>query len=198
MLQGCRSSDAEVMVSISEQGAIVATQRWLNTVVIDLKLCPFARSPVEAGTLCYRVEPTDEATVLLAALDTLLDDLSGNERYETALLIHPNVLEDFYAYNDFLNRCDALLGRKSLRGVFQIASFHPRYQFADAEPDAAENYTNRSPYPMLHVLRETSVEQAVSTHPNVNSIPAANISLLSAMGAAAISQRLRNCYSDER
>ncbi|GAB5412782.1 MAG: DUF1415 domain-containing protein [Congregibacter sp.] len=180
-----------------EAQLIAATQRWVQDVVIGFNLCPFARKPVEAGDLRYQVEWTTEPAELLVAVDKMLDAMQADSRCETALIIHPHVLGDFLRYNDFLGRCDALLRSKSLDGVFQIASFHPQYQFADTLPDDPENYSNRSPYPMLHVLREASVEQAVDAHPDVHAIPESNIAKLRELGTAQLAATLQACLDHE-
>ncbi len=104
------------------------------------------------------------------------------QRTETTLLIHPQVLNDFLDYNDFLDIADAIVAAAGLDGVIQVASFHPDYRFADSPPDAVENHTNRSPHPMLHLLRESSVERAVESHPDVASIYERNIETLRRIG----------------
>ncbi len=104
------------------------------------------------------------------------------------------MLQDFAAYNQFLDQVDALLGQLELEGIYQVASFHPDYQFAGTDPDAAENYTNRSPYPVLHLLREESLERAIAGYPGVEQIPERNIELLEGMGAEKMQALLRACF----
>ncbi|MEO8009391.1 MAG: DUF1415 domain-containing protein, partial [Betaproteobacteria bacterium] len=101
---------------------------------------------------------------------------------ETTLLIHPHVLSDFSDYNAFLEQADDAVSELGLEGVIQVASFHPRYQFEDTGPDDIENYTNRSPFPMLHLLREASVERAVTTYPDTTDIYRKNIETLRSLG----------------
>lgn len=146
----------------AEPDAIEATRRWVERVVIGLNLCPFARAPQAEGRVRYVLT---DATTEIALVDVLRRELLtlaavDPAQCETTLLIHPNVLGEFLAFNDFLDVADALLGELELEGVLQIASFHPDYQFADTAPDAIENCTNRSPYPTLHLLREASIERA--------------------------------------
>jgi hypothetical protein len=110
---------------------------------------------------------------------------------ETTLLIHPDLLNNFYAYNEFLDDADELLYQEGLEGVLQIASFHPNYQFSGTELNDAENYTNRSPYPMLHILREDSLEKAIALHPNVDAIPERNIQVMHQLGVTKLQQLLQ-------
>lgn len=112
---------------------------------------------------------------------------------ETTLLILPSVLRDFLAYNDFLDIADELLAEQGYEGELQIASFHPDYQFAGTQVDDAENYTNRAPYPILHLLREASLDEAVTSHPDVDSIPEKNIETMNALGTETIKQQLAVC-----
>lgn len=164
------------------------TQRWIERVVITHQLCPFARQVVEQGRVRYRVsDARDEQQLweeLVEELDTLHD--SPAEELETTLLIHPQVLGDFEAYLDFLAMTDALLEDMDLVGEIQIASFHPDYQFADAAYDDPANYTNRAPYPTLHLLREASVAAVVAAHPDPEGIPARNVALLRSLGLDAV------------
>ena len=115
---------------------------------------------------------------------------------ETTLLIHPHALQDFAAYNEFLDAADGLLAYLDMEGVYQIASFHPDYQFAETEPDDAETYTNRSPFPMLHLLRESSLEAAIDNHPDVDGIPPRNIKLMNKLGAGKMREVLTACHQN--
>ncbi len=163
---------------------IAATRDWLEKAVIGLGLCPFAKSVHAKGQIRYVVSAarTPDALVedLLAELRTL--EAAAPEAVETTLLVHPGVLADFEDYNDFLDIADALLDELELAGVIQIASFHPQYRFAGTMRDAIENFTNRSPHPMLHLLREASVEKAVTTYPDVADIPEKNIETMNRLG----------------
>jgi len=163
---------------------IAATRDWLEKAVIGLGLCPFAKAVHARGQIRYVVSPAQspEALVedLMAELRAL--DAADPAAVDTTLLIHPGVLADFEDYNDFLDIADALLDELELSGVIQIASFHPQYRFEGTMRDAIENYTNRSPYPMLHLLREDSIEKAVTTYPDVADIPEKNIETLNRLG----------------
>jgi hypothetical protein len=157
-------------------------RRWLESVVIELNLCPFAERELMNDRV--RFAETDAATEvqLLQALEAELEHLAGNASIETTLLVHPHVFADFADYNQFLEIADGLLLQMELDGVFQIASFHPDYQFADTQPDDAENYTNRSPFPLLHILREESLARAIEHTPDVDQIPMRNIRKMNELG----------------
>lgn len=165
---------------------IAATETWLERAVIGLNLCPFAKAVHVKKTLRYAVSAA-------ATTDDLLQDLAGElqllqssdpRSIDTTLLIHPFVLNDFPDYNDFLDAADAAVRALNLEGVIQIASFHPRYQFAGTGPDDIENHTNRSPYPMLHLLREASIDEAVRAFPGASAIFDRNIATLRKLGHA--------------
>lgn len=169
-------------------------RNWVETVVIDLNLCPFAKKEMIRNTVRFYVSAAATEEDLLLALHNELRLIQSDITIETSLLIHPNVLNDFLAYNQFLEYAEDLLAEMQLEGVFQIASFHPQYQFADALPDTAENYTNRSPYPMLHILREDSLTAAIDHHPNINEVPNRNITLLREMGVDKMKALLKGCF----
>ena len=166
-----------------EQRIRLETLAWVERVVVGLNLCPFARAPLEGGRLRLAVTTCEDPRELLTIVDDELDALLRHDsaELETTLIVHPNCLIDFDEYNDFLDAADELLELRQLAGIVQIASFHPDYRFADAAPDDQANYTNRSPYPMLHLLREDDISKAVDSHPDIESIPAANIAKLRAM-----------------
>ncbi len=169
---------------MDEQELIDATRRWIADVVIGLNLCPFARRPFAAGLIRYVVTPAVTEVELLETLASELTSLAEAPRpsVETTLLIHPNVLTDFLDYNDFLATADALVRELGLEGVIQLASFHPQYRFAGTKPSAVENYTNRSPYPMLHLLREESISEVNRDPAAMADIPARNVETLKALG----------------
>jgi len=162
-------------------------------VVIGLNLCPFARRAFQAGRLRYAVSGAGDAAALLRDLAAELGVLASSpaSAVESALLIHPRALGDFLDYNDFLGAADRLVERLGLRGAVQIASFHPAYRFAGAEPDALENYTNRSPYPMLHLLREESVTAVSGDPAELLAIPARNAETLRRLGREKVLEMLR-------
>ena len=163
---------------------IAATRAWLEKAVIGLNLCPFAKTVHVHGRIryCFSIATTPEA--LLEQLACELLDLKAADAaiVETTLLIHPYVLDDFLEFNEFLQAVDDLVAGLDLDGEFQVASFHPNYQFADSLPEDIENYSNRSPYPTLHLLRETSIERAVATFPDAADIYERNIVTLRRLG----------------
>lgn len=162
------------------------TRSWLESAVIGLNLCPFAKAVHRKGQIRTVVTDARDTDALMAALSTELQLLHDTEptATDTALLVHPFVLADFFDYNTFLVKTDRLLDKLDLSGIIQIASFHPDYVFADCATDAIQNYTNRSPYPMLHLLREESIEKAVDAFPDAHGIYERNIATLQNLGKA--------------
>jgi uncharacterized protein len=168
----------------TDEQVIAATVTWLKKAVIGLGLCPFAASVHLRDQIRYRVSTQ---TSIVGLVEDLVEELqqlhsADPQRCETSLLIHPYVLHDFLDYNDFLNTVDDVLQSLGYEGELQVASFHPQYQFSGSEPDDIENYTNRSPYPMLHLLREASVSHAVATFPGVDEIAEKNQATLRRLG----------------
>ncbi|MBX9817695.1 MAG: DUF1415 domain-containing protein [Burkholderiaceae bacterium] len=165
---------------------IAAMQQWLERAVIGLNLCPFAKAVHVKQQIHYVVYQGDDAQECLALLRTELRDLAeaDPEVHDTTLLIAPRAWSDFLDFNDFLDQADRVLRKAKLDGVLQIASFHPQFQFADSEPDALSNYTNRAPFPTLHLLREASIDRAVQAFPNAESIFEKNIETLERLGHA--------------
>ena len=170
------------------------TRNWLQTIVIDLNLCPFAKREMLKNSIRFSVTEADTAEQLLFDLHAELQVILRDDAIETSLLIHPDVLQDFYEYNDFLSYADGLLQQTDLEGVFQIASFHPQYQFAGTAPDDVENFTNRSPYPILHILREASLSLAIDSHPHISSVPITNTKLMREMGPHKMKALMRACF----
>ena len=164
---------------------IAATQRWIERAVIGLNLCPFARAPFIQQRICLRVSQARSTDVLVIDLAHELQTLQSTDAQicETTLLIHPFVLTDFFDYNDFLDVADGILRSLKLQGHTQIASFHPDYRFADTDADAVENCSNRSPYPILHLLREASVTHATESMADTDNIYRRNIETLRALGS---------------
>lgn len=162
--------------AFNEQAIIVSVAGWLNEVVIGLNLCPFSAKPTRENRVRFFVSSASDDEALLQDLQQemeLLDQKPANE-IETTLVIIPNHLHDFFDYNQFLQWTHQLLKRNGWVGVYQLATFHPDYCFADAEPDDAENLTNRAPYPILHIIREASLEKALEYFADVDEIPQVN------------------------
>ncbi len=163
---------------------IKETKTWLEKAVIGLNLCPFAKAVQVKDQIRYVVSHATTAEELLA---DLLDELrylydSDPDLVDTTLLIHPAVLTDFLDYNDFLDVADAAAAEPEFDDQLQVASFHPQFQFAGTATDDIENYTNRSPYPMLHLLREDSVARAVAAFPEAEQIYEKNKATLRELG----------------
>ncbi|MCG2576065.1 DUF1415 domain-containing protein [Dechloromonas sp. XY25] len=163
---------------------LAATRLWLERAVIGLNLCPFAKSVFVKKQVRYALTAATTADELLAELDKELALLAATEpaQLDTTLLIHPQVMTDFLDYHFFLAEAEALLRNNGYDGVFQIASLHPQYEFAGSEPDDVANYTNRAPYPMLHLLRESSIDRAVAAFPDAADIFERNIETMEKLG----------------
>ena len=172
-----------------DNDAIIAvTRAWLETIVIGLNLCPFAKAVHVKNQIRFVVSCAHNSDALLDDLERELQLLAkaDPEQIDTTLLIHPDVLAAFFDYNDFLDLCDSVVEELKLDGILQVASFHPQYQFADTEIDDVANFTNRSPYPTLHLLREDSVTRAVETFPDVDAIYEKNIATMRRLGKQKI------------
>ncbi|MDO9422144.1 MAG: DUF1415 domain-containing protein [Herminiimonas sp.] len=167
-----------------DHAIIAATQAWIEKAVIGLNLCPFAKAVYVKQQIRYVVSKAKEVEALVAELESELQALQAADptQIDTTLIIIPDMLSDFLDYNDFLSVADNLLEDLELDGEIQIASFHPDYQFADAAADDIENYTNRSPYPILHLLREASIERAVDAFPEAEMIFEKNMETLRKLG----------------
>lgn len=168
----------------STQTIIQDTQRWLERAVIGLNLCPFAKAVHVKGLIHYAVSDAATTAELLIDLKKELNSLVAGESiaFDTTLLIAPFCLEDFLEFNALLNKADKLLAKMGLEGVIQIASLHPHYQFAGTEIDDITNFTNRAPYPTLHLLREASIDQAVAAFPEAETIFEANMQTMQRLG----------------
>jgi len=175
--------------------ALAETRAWVERAVIGLQLCPFAKAPQVKGQVRYVVSEAVDADALLIDLVDELKLLAAApaDRIETTLLVHPRAFTDFEDHNDFLEIAEAALVALDLEGVIQIASFHPDFRFAGSEPDDIANATNRSPYPTLHLLREESIERALATFADPDSIFEANIATLERLGPDGWAALQREC-----
>jgi len=167
-----------------ESQIVADTQAWLDKAVIGLNLCPFAKAVVAKQqvrmVVCMDSEPEQVLQMLQQEMQLLVD--TDAAVLDTTLLIAPNLLPDFLDFNEFLFDCDSVLVSMELEGVLQIADFHPRYQFAGTQPDDISNFTNRAPYPTLHLLREESIDKAVAAFPDASLIYERNVQVLEALG----------------
>lgn len=170
------------------------TRRWLEHAVIGLNLCPFAKAVYAKNQVRIVISDASTESALLEQLGeelVLLRDTPADQ-VDTTLLLHPQVLQDFLDYNDFLDQADALVDALDLEGELQVASFHPDYQFAGTQPDDAENLTNRAPYPALHLLREDSIARAVEAYPEPDAIIERNVATMQALGVEGFRKLLES------
>lgn len=168
-----------------DQQIIDDINQWLDEVVIGLNLCPFAAKPRREKRVRIAISHATDEETLLNDLQAELERLSDTpvDELETTLLAIPDMLENFEDYNDFLDAVDLWVEQFGWEGELQVASFHPQYQFADTEADEPGNLTNRSPWPLLHIIREESLEQAIEHYPDVEGIPERNIKRMEALTA---------------
>ena len=175
------SLDAE---TLSDEDINALTRSWVEHAVIGLNLCPFANAVARRQQIEYRISQARDPEALLqdlsVALQTMID--TPADRLDTLLLIHPWVLSDFLDFNDFVGLADDMLEQTGLSGILQIASFHPQYQFAGVAADDVTNATNRSPFPILHLLREDSLDRAIESMPDTDQIVDRNLALMRQLG----------------
>lgn len=171
-----------------QQQQLELSKQWVEKVVVGLNLCPFAKPVIKANGLRYALTQSVADDALIAFFLAELELISNADEVTiaTSLVIYPNALGDFYDYLDFLAQCEELLVRAGLSGEFQVASFHPDYLFAGVGEEDVSHWTNRSPFPMLHIIREAQMSRVLANHPNPDSIPERNIELLREMGKEAI------------
>lgn len=186
------------MIPATERMIISSTEYWLKNLIIAHHLCPFAGAVVNNNQIRYCVNYDSDTTERLISLITECRLLDQSNNIETSLFICANGLEQFDDYLDFLELMNQLLITHNYEGIYQIASFHPQYCFAETDPDDSSNYTNRSPYPMIHILREASIEQALASYPNPENIPDKNIALTRQLGNDKLRALLHACFQLEK
>lgn len=155
---------------------------WIHKVIIGLNFCPFAKKEIERQTVRYKVSETEQVNDALTCLLDEIAILEQQSEIQTSLLIFPCGFEIFDQYLELLNLADVLISQGGYSGIYQLASFHPDYCFEDAAPSDPANFTNRSPYPILHILRESSIEAVLKRYPNPESIPENNINKARELG----------------
>ena len=178
----------------TDQDIKAATQTWLKSFIIEYSICPFAKRELERGSIYFSINHDTKIEKCLHHLMLECDRLDTDPSIETTLLIYANAFTEFDDYLDFIEIAESLLTEQGYEGTYQLASFHPAYCFQGSDPDDAANYTNRSPYAMLHLLREASIEQAVASHPTPESIPQHNIELTRKLGLTKMQALLAACY----
>jgi uncharacterized protein len=159
----------------TSQEIIDQTKKWINDVVVGCNFCPFAANAVKQKTIHYQVETSAALNVCLEAVLQEAIRLDNETNIETTLLIFPNAFQQFDDYLDLVSLAEKLLKQKRYEGIYQLASFHPLYKFANSPENDAANYTNRSVYPMLHLLREESIDKALENYKSPEKIPDRNI-----------------------
>jgi hypothetical protein len=177
----------------SEQAIIEPCRQWVTKVIVGMNFCPFAKPVVESGAVSYSVINERSLELCLQALSDELNRLYGDDSIETSLLIYPVGFEAFDDYLELAGIADELLIDEGFEGVFQLATFHPDYCFEGQVYDDPANYTNRSPYPILHILREASVEKALESVANPDKIPNRNIEFARAKGLDEMKTLLADC-----
>jgi hypothetical protein len=175
-----------------EQRLILQTQKWIETVIIGHNYCPFAKREVENNKVRYQVIQAQGLNECLDAITNECIYLDENADTETTLLIFPLGLEEFETFLDFLTLAEDKLSELGYEGIYQLASFHPKYCFQGADDNDSANYTNRSPYPMLHLIREASIEKALQHYPAPEGIPERNIEFARSQGLEKMQSLLKN------
>ena len=179
----------------NEQRVIAQTKKWVETVIIAHNYCPFAKREVDRGSVRYKVIDDTEFNSLLQAVFQECVYLDQNSETETTLIIFPEKLNDFNLFLDCLLLAEGLLNEQGYEGKYQLASFHPDYCFQGAEIADAANFTNRSPYPMFHLIREASIERAIEHHPDPESIPERNVEHARQQGLDTMKTLLQESYN---
>lgn len=171
--------------SISEQ-----TLNWVRSFIVKLNICPFAKGPMNKGSLRIAVSESKKKAQALEDLMTEIQLMDADPTIETTLLVFSDAFKDFFNYLDFVDLAEQLLQVQGYEGIYQLATFHPDYYFADSDPEDVANYTNRSPYPMLHLLREEALEKAIAAYGDTDKIPKKNIATMRQLGLEAIKELL--------
>lgn len=175
---------------------ITQTKSWILKVVVGCNFCPFAAREMKKGSVHYEVIRSGNKKVGLEALALEFRRLDDNDSIETSFLIFPETFADFYSYLDLVEMSEKLLVKMNNEGIYQIASFHPLYLFAGASPNDAANYTNRSPFPMLQILREASITHALNNYSDPEKIPEQNIKYATEKGLAYMQALRESCLVD--
>ncbi len=173
---------------------IAQTKKWIRDVVVGCNFCPFAAKELKRGSIHYEVVPEVTTVKALESVLKLLHQLDNNDDIETSFLILPKSFPLFDEFLHLLHLAETLLAKENYEGIYQIASFHPDYLFAGSIATDPSNYTNRSPYPMMHFLREDSVRKAIDSYPDIDEVPDRNIAFTKEKGLQYMQQLLKNSY----
>jgi hypothetical protein len=166
------------------------TSEWVKSTIVGYNFCPFAYQEVERNTIRYHVVQSKRLETSLEALMFEFDHLDSNPDIETTLVVFPDSLTEFDEFLKFIELAEPLLTAQGYEGIYQLATFHPKYQFTDASPSDPANYTNRSPYPTVHIIRESSIEAAVAGISNPEQIPQRNIKVARKLGSEVLQEIL--------
>ena len=179
--------------NISSELVIQQTRAWVRDFIVAHNICPFARKELQRGGIHYQVSQEHKVGAVLSGLIEMCQRLDEDDSTGTLLFILPVSFHNFIDYLDLLDMANDLLCKQGYEGVYQLASFHPDYCFEGVDSDDAGNYTNRSPYPMLHIIREAELEKALEKYPHPESIPERNIAYCRKLGNAALANILQSC-----
>ncbi|MEQ1621771.1 MAG: DUF1415 domain-containing protein [Methylococcales bacterium] len=174
---------------------IETTRRWLESVIVTYNICPFAKRELDKGSVELTVDLNTDIEQCLLNLMLECEKLDKHPEIETSLLIYGSAFSEFDDYLDFVELAETLTIDQGYEGIYQLASFHPNYCFEGSPQDDPANYTNRAPYPMLHLLREDSLEKALAHYPDPENIPERNIALTRELGLAKMKSLLASCYA---
>ena len=177
---------------------VAQTLNWVRSFIVAENICPFAQRELERESIRVEVVRSKKMEVALEELMVEMQWLDEHPETETTLLVFPTLFKSFDHYLDFVDLAESILVDQGYEGVYQLATFHPDYCFDDTDADEASNYTNRSPYAMVHLLREESVEKAIEFYGDTEAIPERNIAKLTAMGSDVAEQRLQRCFDIHR
>lgn len=181
-------------MTTTHQDPISQTKKWLSSFIIEHTICPFAKREFDKGSIHYELVASNNLEEQLQVLIQACSQLDEHSSIETSLVIYTNGLEDFDDYLDLLAMANHLLEKQGYEGVYQLASFHPDYCFDGCDSQDASNFTNRSPYPTLHIIREESLTKALENHPNPEAIPQRNIEYTEQLGIDVVRKILNDCF----
>ena len=183
------------MTQAADQQVVSQTLAWVSGFIVEHNICPFAKRELENSSIRVEVVRSKKMDVALEELVAEIEWLNEHPETETTLLVFPTLFKSFDHYLDYVELAENLLFELGYEGVYQLATFHPDYCFADADPLDAANYSNRSPYAMVHLLREASVERAIAFYGDTAAIPERNIAYLTALGSKTAEAQLQRCYN---
>ncbi len=180
---------------LSDELVTTQTMNWVKDFIVNLDVCPFAKREVDRESVRLVVLRSKKTDVALEELMSEIQWLDEQPDTETTLLVFPTLFKDFHRYLDFVEMAENLMFDQGCEGVYQLATFHPNYCFSGAEPEDVSNYTNRSPYPMLHILREASMDKAIEFYGDTSVIPEQNIEKMETLGKEKLDAMFTSCMS---